>query len=226
MKWLNKLERKFGRYYISNLMLYIVIGTIVVFAFSYLLPNLPIASYIYFDRDLIFKGQIWRILTFILMPYDSSPIFMLISSYFYYSIGTALENAWGGFRFNVFYFVGVIATIIGGFITGYATCHYLNLSLFLAYAAMFPNQTFLLFFILPIKAKYIAYFDAAFLLLEFITTPSWAYRIAILVAFLNFFLFFGGTFFKKLRDHRKYSKMRKNFKIEMSRRRLDDEDDD
>ena len=226
MKWLNKLERKLGRYYISNLMLYIVIGTVVVFAFSYLLPETPIASYISFERDMIFKGQIWRIISFIFMPYSFSPIFMLISGYFYYSIGTALENAWGGFRFNVFYFVGVIATIIGGFITGYATCHYLNLSLFLAYAALFPNQTFLLFFVIPIKAKYIAYIDAAFLFLEFLTTPIWSYRIAIIIAFVNFFLFFGGAFFRKIRDHFKYAKMRKNFKIEMSRRRMDDEDDD
>ena len=226
MKWLNKLERKFGRYYISSLMLYIVIGTITVFAFSYLMPDLPIPSYIGFDRSLILQGQIWRVITFILMPYDMNPIFMLISSYFYYSIGTVLENTWGGFRFNAFYFIGVIGTIIGGFITGYATCHYLNLSLFLAYAALFPNQTFLLFFFLPVKAKYIAYVDAAFLFITFLTTPFWANRIAILVAFLNFFLFFGGTFFKKVRDHFKYKKMRKNFNIEMSRRRMDEEDDD
>ena len=93
MKWLNKLERKLGRYYISNLMLYIVIGTVVVFAFSYLLPETPIASYISFERDMIFKGQIWRIISFIFMPYSFSPIFMLISGYFYYSIGTALENS-------------------------------------------------------------------------------------------------------------------------------------
>jgi hypothetical protein len=210
LKLLNKLERKFGRYYISNLMLYIVIGNIVVFIFAYLFPDLPITSLLYFDRNAILHGQIWRLVSFIFYPYDFNPIFMLISCYFYWMIGSQLEQAWGGFNFNVFYLTGIIGTIIGGFITGYATSYYLNLSLFLAFAAIFPNMQFLLFFIIPIKVKYLAYVDIAFLLWEFITVGR-SGKVAIIVAFLNIALFFGGDLFGKIRDRFRYRKTRQNF---------------
>ena len=228
MKWLNKLERKFGNIYISNLMLYIVVGTLIVYIFAYLFPDLPILYYLGFDRDAIFSGQVWRVLTFILEPYCDSPVFMILSCYFYWMIGSELERAWGGFRFNLFYFVGVLGTIIGGLITGFASCHFLNLSLFLAYAAIFPDTRFMLFFIIPVKAKYIAYVDAAFLAIQFllyIRIGLWPYSLVILIAFVNFFLFFGSIFFRKVRDHFKYRKVRKNFRsqIQMSRRDDDDE---
>lgn len=217
MKLLNKLERKFGRYYISNLMLYLVIGNIIVFAFEFLFPDLYISSMLEFDRDLIFRGQVWRIFSFIFVPYDFNPIFMLISAYFYWMIGTQLDSAWGGFNFNVFYFTGVIGTIIGGLITGYATAHYLNLSLFLAFAAIFPNTQFLLFFFIPIKAKYLAYVDVVLLIFELVISsiPS---KLSIIIAFANIILFFGGDFFGKIRDKFKYGKARRNFRIHMTHR--------
>lgn len=220
MNLLNKLERKFGRFYISNLMLYLVIGNVIVFAFVYLFPDLPITSYMYFDRDLIFGGQVWRVLSFLFVPYNFNPIFMLISAYFYWLIGSQLESAWGGFRFNIFYFTGVIGTIIGGLITGYATAYYLNLSLFLAYALLFPNEEFLLMFFIPIKAKYLAYVDVVLLFWEFLIS-GWGERAAIIVAFLNIALFFGGDYFNKLRDKFRYRKTRRNFKIQMSGRNDD-----
>lgn len=221
MNLLSKLERKFGRFYIQNLMLYIVIGNLIVFIFAYLFPDLPITYYLDFDRDAVLHGQVWRVISFIFYPYDFNPIFMLISCYFYWMIGTHLEQAWGSFRFNVFYLTGVIGTLIGGFITGYATSYYLNLSLFLALAAVFPNMEFLLFFFIPIKAKYLAYVDVAFLLWDFIMcciSGQWGSVVSILVAFLNIALFFGGGFINRIKDHFKYRKTRKNFKINMTHR--------
>ncbi|MCD7731522.1 MAG: rhomboid family intramembrane serine protease [Oscillospiraceae bacterium] len=215
MKLLDKLQRKFGNIYIPNLIMYIVVGNIIVFVFSYLFPNLPIINYLSFNRSAIFSGQIWRIVSFIFEPYNYSPIFMIISCYFYWMIGTQLERAWGGFNFNVFYFTGVIGTIIGGLITGYATCYYLNLSLFLAFAIIFPNMQFLLFFFIPIKAKYLAYVDVALLLWELIQAvvySQWGSAVSIIVAFINIAIFFGGDFTRKIIDRFRYRKVRRNFK--------------
>ena len=171
MNLLNKLERKFGRCYISNLMLYIVIGTGIVYAFWFLAPDIPLLSFLSFDRGAIMRGQIWRVLSFIFIPESGSPISMVFWLYLYWLIGSSLEDYWGGFRFNVYYFCGALFAVIGGFITGYATVHYLNLTLFLAIAVINPNMQLLLFFFLPVKMKWLAWIDAAFLIYNFIFTP-------------------------------------------------------
>lgn len=212
MNLLNKLNRKFGRYYISNLMLYIVIGTGIVFAFQYLAVDIPLFSFLSFSRSAIMHGQIWRVLSFIFIPESGDPISMVFWLYLYWLIGSSLEDYWGGFNFNVYYFSGVIFAIIGGFITGYATVHYLNLTLFLAMAVINPNMQLLLFFFIPIKMKWLAWVDAAFLIYNFIFTPFMSTRIIILFSMLNFLLFFGGDFFRFIRDKIKYRKIRSNFK--------------
>ncbi|MGN0552147.1 MAG: hypothetical protein ACI4I1_02105 [Oscillospiraceae bacterium] len=215
MNLLNKLERKFGRYYISNLMLYIVIGNLIVFIFDYLFPELYLSSYMYFDREAVLSGQVWRVLSFILMPFNSNPIFMLISCYFYWLIGSQLEQVWGGFRFNVFYLTGVIGTIIGGFISGFASAEYLNMSLFLAFAILFPNEQFLLFFFIPVKAKWLAWIDAAFLLYDMITTLAfgyWQISLCIIISFLNIVLFFGGGVVQRIKVNFKSRKVRREWR--------------
>ncbi len=212
MNLLNKLERKFGRYYISNLMLYIVIGTGIVYAFWFLAPDIPLLSFLSFDRGAIMRGQIWRVLSFIFIPESGSPISMVFWLYLYWLIGSSLEDYWGGFRFNVYYFCGALFAVIGGFITGYATVHYLNLTLFLAIAVINPNMQLLRFFFLPVKMKWLAWIDAAFLIYNFIFTPFMERRIIILMSVLNFLLFFGGDFFRFIRDKIKYRKVRSNFK--------------
>ncbi|MGN1136354.1 MAG: hypothetical protein ACI4SF_09060 [Oscillospiraceae bacterium] len=230
MNLLNKLERKFGRYYIPNLMLYIVIGNLIVFIFDYLFPELLISSYMYFDRDAVLSGQVWRVLSFILVPFNSNPVFMLISCYFYWLIGSQLEQVWGGFRFNVFYLTGIIGTIIGGFISGYASAGYLNLSLFLAYALLFPNERFLLFFFIPVKAKWLAWIDAAFLLYDMIMTLAfgyWQISLCIIISFLNLALFFGGGVIQRIKVNFKSRKVRREWRdvrIKMTSR--DDKDND
>lgn len=211
MNLLNKLNRKFGRYYISNLMLYIVIGTGIVFAFWYLLPTTPLLQYLTFDRSAILRGQVWRLISFIFIPENGNPISMLFWLYLYWLIGSSLEDQWGGFNFNVYYFSGVIFAIIGGFITGFATVHYLNLSLFLAIAVINPNMQLLLFFFIPVKMKWLAWVDAAFLIYSFIF-GTFGMKIVILLSMLNFILFFGGDFFRFIRDKIRYRKVRKNFK--------------
>lgn len=236
MNLLNKMERKFGRYYIENLMLYIVIGTLIVYAFGFLFGDIPLLSFMTFDRDAILHGQIWRIVSFIFIPESGNPISMVFWLYFYWFIGSNLESYWGSFNFNVFYFSGVLFSVISGFITGFATNHYLNLSLFLAMAVIAPNTQLLLFFFIPVKMKWLAWFDAAVLIYDFIPVSAitmavqykmpfsafgaimngyWDIRFAILLSMLNFLLFFGGGFFRKIRDKFKYHKVRSNFKKNM-----------
>lgn len=211
MNLLNKLERKFGRYYISNLMLYIVIGTGIVFAFQYLFSEIPLLYFLTFNKASIMHGQIWRIISFIFIPESLNPLEMVFWLYLYWMIGSSLENCWGGFNFNVYYFSGVLFAVVGGFTTGYAAVYYLNLSLFLAMAAVNPNMQLLLFFFIPVKMKWLAWADAAYLIYLFIIN-SWGVRVTILFSLLNFLLFFGGDFLRLVRHKIKFRKIRGSFK--------------
>ncbi len=193
-KLLNKLERKFGKFAIPNLMTIIVFGMALVYLINFFTNpeyTFNLSSLIYFDKGLILQGQVWRILTFVFDPPDSSPIFIIFALYFYWLIGSALEQQWGSFRFNVYYLTGMIGTIIAGLITGYATNSYLNMSLFLAFAMLYPNFEVLLFFIIPVKMKFLAWLDVILMIVSMIFS-GWSERIAVLVSFLNFLLFFWG----------------------------------
>ena len=164
------LERRLRRYSISNLMQYIVIGQGIVFALLWIWPSLGYRLYslITLTRTGLMHGQIWRLVTFVFVPPSSSPIFILFALYFYYLIGMGLEHRWGKVKFNLYYLVGMVAAVISALITGYAGNSFLNLSLFFAYAALYPDEEVLLFMILPIKMKYLAALDAALYLYQFI----------------------------------------------------------
>ncbi len=129
-----------------------------------------------------------------LFPRARARSFIFFTLYFYYLIGTALENRWGSRRFNLYYLIGILGADLGGMLTGYGTSHYLNLSLFLAFACLYPDFEILLFFVLPVKIKYIAYLDAAYLAYRLFFL-SWAGRGSVLLSFLPFFLFFGEDLF-------------------------------
>ena len=149
MNWLNRPERRIGRHYIPQLMKYLTIAMLGVFILEYLPLPKRAWGLLYFDRDLILQGQIWRLITFIFLPPSGSLIFILLTLYFYYFLGTSLENHWGGARFNIYYAIGVLGNILSGFLTGYTTNEYLNTSLLLAFAVLYPDMEFLLFFFLP-----------------------------------------------------------------------------
>lgn len=202
--YLNRLEYKYGRYAIHNLMLIIIGAMAIVFVADLMLSAvLPRGASLYgmllFDRAAIFAGQVWRIITFAFLPPSSSIIFIIFSLYFYYLIGTSLEREWGALKFNIYYLIGIIGTIIAGFISGYADNYYLNMSLFFAFAMFYPDFQILLFFVLPIKIKWLAWLDAAMFIYMFIV-GSWATRASIIAALLNFFVFFGGDFVNRFRQ--------------------------
>ena len=208
MNWINKLERKFERYAIHNLMHYIIILYAVGFVLNLIAPGFYM-EYLSLNANAILHGQIWRIVTFLLQPPDGSPIFIVFALYLYYMIGQNLEAAWGAFRFNLYFFTGVlfhlIAALIVYFLTGISFpigTSYLNLSLFFAFAALYPNVEFLLFFVIPIKVKYLALLDGAFFAFTILQgiLPAYAggvfgimYKadaIAAFVSLLNFLIFY------------------------------------
>lgn len=196
MSWLDKLERKFGRYAIRNLPLYIV----MLYAIGAVLNILTQGSYYYYvalNPYLILRGQVWRLLGFLIVPPNASIIFIIFMLMFYYSIGESLVQVWGAFRFNMYILIGVLATIIASFLVYfiypspmiYMDTTYLNLSMFLAYAAIFPEMRVYLYGILPIKVKWMAWVDVALLAYEFVS-GGMGTKIAIAVSLLNFFLFY------------------------------------
>ncbi len=222
MRWLYKLENKFGKYYVPHLMMIIVFGMAAVFLIDTVgAPyGVGLSQYLALTRSALFHGQVWRLITFVFVPPTTGMnqvLWLLISLFFYYSIGTSLENFWGGFRLNVYYLIGMLGAIIACLITGYSTNTYLNLSLFLAFAALAPDTTFMLFFIIPLKAKWLALGYGAFLLLDvilsFIGSP--AYGIVSLVALAcslaAFFLFFGRTLINKVKEMIRIRNNRRNW---------------
>lgn len=211
MNWLNKLNRKLGKFAIPHLMYGLSFIMLAVFVLDLLLPGLHLSSWLVFDRALLAQGQIWRLITFIFLPPDSSIVFIFFSLYFYCLIGNALEREWGSFRFNVFYLCGMIGTILGGLITGGATNVFLNFSLFLAFAALYPDFQLMLFFFIPIKIKYLAILDGLYYIAMLIF-GTWPIRIAIVFSLLNVLLFFGGDFFKNIKQQAGYRKTRRNFR--------------
>jgi hypothetical protein len=191
VSWLDSLERKFRRYAIRELIVYIIGINGLVYVLSYAYPRSSAIGLLAFDPYLIMRGQVWRLITFIFIPPATSILWIFFILYFYYIVGIGLEREWGSFRFNVYYFTGMLATAAAAFVTGQSTTAlYLNLSLFLAFAYIYPDFQILLFFILPVKVKYLAWLNWAFLALTVFTAPL-AAKIAAVASVFNYFLFFG-----------------------------------
>jgi len=212
LNWLDRLEKKIGRLGIKGLMIYIIGFNAAVYLMSFLGPSGDaLIMKLALIPELVLKGEIWRLVTFIFIPPSANMIFILFVLYFYYMIGTALEHEWGAFKFTFYYFTGIIGTIAGVFISGgIGTSYYLNLSLFLAFAYIYPDFQILLFFILPVKMKYLAWADAAYLGYLFImgSTPD---RLMIAASILNFLLYFGRDIYMLVRSGRRAYFNRRSF---------------
>ena len=199
MKALDRFITKFcynhPRFGIKNLMLYVVIGNVAVFFLSMMDTTGTLWSYLCFSPRLILRGQIWRLVTFVFIPPTTSLFSMVISLYFYYFIGTSLEAQWGQARFNIYYFTGVVLAWIYGFISELmgvpaefvVSTYYVNMSMFLAYATLWPDATVLLFFIIPIKMKWLALLDVAIFVVGMIRGAT----LFPLVGILNYLIFCG-----------------------------------
>ncbi len=208
-RFLDQLERKIGRYAIPDLMRYICILYCAGLVISFINPQFYL-TYLSLNPPMILRGQIWRLVTFLIQPPNTSIIFFIFTLYLYYMLGQTLERTWGVFRFNVYYFSGVLFTIIGAFIAYFVTgqvylldTYYINMSLFLAFAFIYPDVELLLMFLIPIKIKWLAYLDIAFFLYSFFI-GNLGTKIAIALAVLNFLLFFFGFMRNRVDPRRIY----------------------
>ena len=198
MSCLKNLRNRFDRFCfthrdkgISNLMLYIALGNALVYLMSMIDRTNTLYYILCFDREAILQGQVWRLLTYALTFDSGNILYTAIALICYYSLGRAIENAWGTFRFNLFYLTGILMMDIYCMIFGgYATAGYLNLSLFLAYATMYPDAQFLLMFIIPVKAWIFALLDLALVLIGLLGNP-FPYNLFSVISLANYFLFFG-----------------------------------
>ena len=196
---LARLERRIGRYAIPHLTAVIVAGMGAVFLMGLIrhsiLPSLTL------DLEKVREGEIWRLVTFLFLPRTMDPIWIFFSLSFVWYVGSTLENHWGAFRFNLFYLLGCVGTVVAAYLTGHAeTNQWLNYSLMLAVGTLFPDEEFFLF-VISIKAKWYAILDAAFLGYSFATGDN-AIRGAILAVLVGYFLFCGPALVALLRGRR------------------------
>ncbi len=190
---MKELRRKFDRFLynnrdkgIPNLMLLIAVGTLVSYFVILADQSGMFLNAISFSREKILHGQLWRLFTYIFVPQNTG-IFLFLFLFAYYSIGRMVERAWGTLKFNLFYLSGVLIMDVAALILNTtATPFYLNLSLFLALATLYPDSQVLLMYIIPLKMKYLAWAYLLLLLVEVVQLNFFP-----LFAMLNYFLFFG-----------------------------------
>lgn len=200
----NRIEsfcRRHPNFGITDLMKYVTIANVVFWLLGAVNPVLM--SYLTFNPALILRGQVWRLVTFALYP-PSTGLLAFIAFYFYYMIGSTLERYWGTAQFNVYFFSGLVLTVVYGFIIYFATgmtfnitAEYIYLSMFFSFAVLFPDMQVLLFYFIPIKIKYLAYVDAAFFVLG-VFSSSFPANLLPVVAVINFLIFCGGDLFSSL----------------------------
>ncbi len=228
MKLLDRMERRIGKFAINRLMIYVIACYIIGYVIYYVNPS--ILSWLTLEPYLIFHyAQIWRLISWVLMPPSSTNIiFVVIMLILYYQLGTALERTWGAFRFNCYIFGGILFSIVSALVmygiyaiiygadaivlfgSSYSTT-YINMSIFLAFAAAFPEQRIMLYFFIPIKMKWMGLVYAALMVYEFVVAGSIPGRIAIVASLANFLIYFLAT-----RSLRRFSpreiKRRRDFK--------------
>lgn len=222
--WLDKMERRFGRYAIRNLTMYLLAGYAIGYLLSFTMPQL--LTYFTLEPALILKGQVWRLLSWVIIPPNDNIIFVIFMMLLYYSLGNTLESYWGAFRYNVYIFSGILFTVIGAFIvngliggiTGFGSLYstyYINMSIFLACASIMPDYQLLLYGIIPIKMKWLAVLDVVLLAVDAVQ-GGLIIRIVIIASLLNFIIFFLCN--RNLRGHSpKQAARRKKFQKQISR---------
>jgi hypothetical protein len=190
MNLLDTLERKFRRYAIPNLTLSLIIGQVIFFVFhmtgKFLLERVELVP------ELVLTGEWWRLLTFLFIPPLTNPLFAFFAWYMFYLMGTALEGHWGDFRYNLFLLIGYVVTVAVSFLFPLytATNIFIGGSVFLAFAFLYPDFQILIFFILPVKMKWLAILTWIGYAYQIIT-GSWSTRLLVLASISNFLLFFG-----------------------------------
>ena len=207
MKFIDKLERKFGRFGIPNLTIYMIVCYVIGYALMIVNPG--ILNWLSLEPAYILRGQVWRLVTWVLYPPSTSGVlwFAIAVLFFYYPIGTSLERTIGTFKYTLYILSGVIFTILGAFILYFLlggnvlvgnvfSTYYISLSPFLAYAMCYPDMQVLLMFIIPVKMKWMAIFYVVIVvyeMIQYVMAGAWYLVIPIVASLLNFIIFYFGT---------------------------------
>lgn len=232
--WMDKLERKIGRYAIHNLMYYLIVIYVIGFVIYTINPFFYV-SYLSLNPAAILHGQIWRIITFIALPPSSNLIICAILLYVYYLLGRQIEAILGTFRFNVFIFQGLLLHVVcsilmyvctGGKYTVGTDTQFLILSMFFLYALMFPEAQFMLYFAIPVKGKWLAWIDGFYFayailspFLPFAGNGGWSMALGAFASLLNLCIFFLSTSNSSMRKDRKRKRTYED-KIRQARRHM------
>jgi len=199
MPLLDRLQRRFGRYAVPNVTVGLILGQVAVYFLAYARPEL--AEKIALVPARVLEGEIWRPVTFVFAPPLTNPIFAFFFWYLFYLMGTTLEHTWGTFRYNVFLLVGYVATLAASLVVPGqpASVAFLQGSVFLAFAYLYPDFQLLLFFLLPVKIKWLALVQWIGYFLTLVFAP-WILRLMVAASLLNFFLFFGRDIAMRVRS--------------------------
>jgi membrane associated rhomboid family serine protease len=187
---LARLERWFGRFAIPHLMAYVAVGTAILWLLSSSRPEA--LQRLTLDLDAVRRGQVWRLVTFALVPPATSPFGVFMDLYFMWWVGSSLEQHWGAFKLNVYYFIGMLGAIGAAAVTGHASNFWLNsASLMLAFATLFPDEQIMLYFVLPIRVKWLGWLGAAFIA-YMLATGGMGTKVSIAACLAGYVLFFAG----------------------------------
>jgi membrane associated rhomboid family serine protease len=222
MSLLDKLERRLGFIAIPGLIRIVVTFNVLVFGLVLLTSSGSadqpgFDSYLTLNMARVRAGEIWRLVTYIFVPQTQHFLFVAMALYFLWFIGDGLERAWGAFRLTLYFLVGMIGTTVAAVFGGSQfSSMMLFTTLFFAFAHFYPEEVIYVFFILPMKIKWLAWIYAAILLAGFVVNAM-SYRLAMIAAFSNYFIFFGPEVFHQLRHRKDVATRRKRFEVQSTR---------
>ncbi len=202
MSWIDRADAKYGRYAVPNLTVFLIAGQVLAF----LANSAPVADGgaplldgIRFAPDKVLAGEWWRLVTFVFDPPITNPLFAFFFWYLFYLFGTTLEANWGTFRYNVYLLLGYVASVVMAFVAWFAagvpgqiaTNGFLYGSVFLAFARLYPEFVMYIFFVLPVKIRWLAMFQWIMYGVTLISPTTWLVRAMVVAAVFNYLVFFG-----------------------------------
>jgi hypothetical protein len=179
VRWLDRIERRLDWLHFPGLFKYLTFLGVIAYALQW--PNRNMVAMLDFDRAKILSGEVWRLFTFLLVPMGMrafSPLgvfFLFFAVQIAFMVSDSLEEAWGTTRTTLYILVGWMGLLISQFVFvpfSLASGLLLYSSMFFAFATLYPRVELMLFFILPVQVRILAWLQAIVLLLMILTSPS------------------------------------------------------
>jgi len=207
MSLFNRLERKFGRWAIPNVTVFLIVGQVLIFAVMTIRAREGgnLLANVVLDPAKVAEGEVWRLITFLFIPFGGGFIWVIFSWILFYLFGTSLEQQWGTFRYNIFLLIGYVANVAAAFLAWGVVGHsvpasnmFLYSTVFLAFARLFPDFTINIYFVLPIKIKWLALLMWLWLGYALLTADGMG-RLLVIASVMNYLLFFGREHWRDVR---------------------------